>query len=482
MHVTKFSLYNLFLFCAFFGMLLFFKLDSFAYTIPSNDTYPSTTVSYSIRDYNFNPDNDGVVKVCYYVTSFSNDSSRSSIQMFVSVDNGVNSPTSIPSSYRVLYYSNGSLTNISNYTYFNLTGIYNDTVDGVVYSYFVPTSYTCATSDVPFFSSYLNAPIFNDLQSAKDYLFGFSSADYPDFSGYTFSQYMDVFSYGYPFGYRFDAGIDLFSYMKYKVDGYTSVSNKVLVNICGVNGSDFLVLDCDEFTHDFKSYVDISDFIVSDSFLYVSFTPFDTESLFYGPTLICEYEISGSLIGRIIRSFGSDTSNNYYNSTLNVNGTSRQIDYVVSNSSYKVNFPPNSNNYDYDYFFNNTQNRYDYSSQYSPVFNDYTDLTENDYDYISNNYVDDSINNIEINVDTDFVFDVSFGDVSFNDVQGVYDDSVSVFKFVGSMLAVLSTMLGLLFPFLPFNLPGIVLALSGILIGGVVVGIFIKIFNFIRGR
>ena len=465
-------------------MLFFVKLNSAAYTIPSVDTYPSTNVSYSIRDYNFNPSNDGVVKVCYLVSSFSDGSERKSIQMLMSVNNGIDSPSSVPSSYRVFYYSNGSLTYISNYTYYDLSSPTYVTIDGVLYSFFWPVySYTCFSSDLPFFSAYLNGPIFNDLQDAKNYLFGFSDSDYPDLSEYTFNQYMDVFSYGYPFGYRFDVGFDdLFSYMKYFVKGYTSISNKVLVNICGVNGSQFLVLDCDESFHEFKSVADISDYVVSGSYLYVSFTPFDTESLFYGSTLICEYEISGSLFGNLVRSFGSNTTNNYYNSTLNVDGTPEQIDYVVSNSVYKVAVPPNSNNYDYDYFFNNTQNRYDYSSQYSPVFHDYSNFNEYDYDYISNNYVDNSVSNIETNVNTDFTFDVDFGDISTNDIQGVYDDSVSVFKFVGSMLAVLSSMIGLLFPFLPFNLPGIILALSGILIGGVVIGIFIKIFNFIRGR
>ena len=224
----------------------------------------------------------------------------------------------------------------------------------------------------------------------------------------------------------------------------------------------------------FKGTNSISSYVSPGSMFYVVVTVLDRENKLYGPSVVYEYQIGESYVGKLIRSFGG--SDSYYSSTLNVNGSNKTVSNIVSINSYSINDAPSQRGY--DFYFNNV-NKQDQNTYYFPIFENSSDFTDNDVDYIENHYYDNDIVNITENVVTNF--DFNFGDISANDIQKMYDDTTDLIGVVGNLFSLVASLFGICFPFLLFDIPGWLLFIGGLFLVAAGVGLFMKIVSFFRG-
>lgn len=320
-------------------------------------------------------------------------------------------------------------------------------------------------------------PYYDNSLAVYEYLFT-GTTDAPDFNDYTYSQYLSCTFSGFPYGGFIDFGVGNLNALYFWYSGMadTVIGENVYIRFVGLNGDEYVIPTLDNIGYFSNRTHSISSLVAPDSKFYAICTPFNSTTKIYGDSIILEFNIDGSIFGNIIRSFGSSDSN-YYDSTLNVNGSNKTINYIGSNIVYKSNANPNS----YTYSFLNNIDKGNYSTNYYPVFNDYSSFTDNDFQYIDEHYNNNDISIIEEDTKTEFNFELNISDISSNDIQKVVDDSQNLFGLIGNLFPLIASMFAVCFPFIMFNIPGALLIIGGLLAGGALVGLAIKFINFIRG-
>lgn len=149
------------------------------------------------------------------------------------------------------------------------------------------------------------------------------------------------------------------------------------------------------------------------------------------------------------------------------------VDGVTTNKVYKVNYNPVT----YEYGDINL-----YEIYYSPVvvYPDETPEEEIDdtQDVITNVYTTNNYNTINNN--TNYDFEINFGDISNNDIQDSYNDVGNFLNGFGSFLAKVVSFFGILFPFFPAGVSIAIITAFGIIVLVLIVAFVIKIVGAIK--
>lgn len=433
----RFTIYNLFFLCAFIGMFMVLGLRSFAdvrYYFQRNA--PSPYTSFSILDFGEN-------KVCLYKYGYNKldicslNSSITVIENYTN-DNGNTTRTE----YNLPYESaqNGvylfrQLSGIVNYNNFNL----------------VET----------------NIPIFENLTDCYDFLFGYSGEG-------VFDETLKLDSFKIT-SWQIKA-TQLTFHSKLEVKWSDSRIANVQVRIVGTANSP---ASFEGNSSPFKQKFYASNYVMKNGdVIHFTATPYKSngeygESLYYSITY--DDGLPTNWYRKLVNTPYNDTTIDipYHDVSGQPQSVTLPVDGVTTNKVYKVNYNPVT----YEYGDINL-----YEIYYSPVvvYPEETPEEEIDdtQDVITNVYTTNNYNTINNN--TNYDFEINFGDISNNDIQDSYNDVGNFLNGFGSFLAKVVSFFGILFPFFPTGVSIAIITAFGIIVLVLIVAFVIKIVSAIK--
>lgn len=452
--IKRFAIYNLFFLCALCGLFMVLTLNSFAgtrsYTVYGRNGYPNSGTNYN--DYEIVYAFSDAYRYCIYI-EHTGDS------------NGI-------PNYRARFLSNGSGT----YGYINYISSYNSS--GILIgnnqissnlSFTGPNTSGYYESQMYIgnnnFSGNLN--IFYNLSEAENYILNGVVPDY-------FDQNLKLDSFKIT---SWQVGTSQLVFRsKLEVKWSNPEISNVQVRIVGTANSPATF---ESNSSPFKQKFYASHYVMKNGdVIHFTATPFKSngqygESLYY--SIIYEDGLPSNWYRKLVNTPYNDNTLTipYTNVSSQPTSVTLPVDGVTTNKVYKVNYNPVT----YEYGDINL-----YEIYYSPVvvYPDETPDEEIDetQDVITNVYTTNNYN--IINNNTNYDFNINFGDISENDIQDSYNDVGNFLNGFGSFISKIVSFFGILFPFFPTGVSIAIITAFGIIALLLIVALVIKIISAIK--
>lgn len=440
--IKRFTFYNIFFLCAFIGMFMVLKLYSFA---SDNDIVVTTSnnVDTEIVSTFYLPKN---YRYCIYVRS------DNSWILYGTYKGNINVNQVW---YRDNRYGNSDFT----FNYGSDTGVYNK-------YYYLDPSGASYGKNVSVSRGQLYK--FSDLSAVYNYLDNGIVPNLP------FDETLKLDSFKVT---SWQIGTSQLVFRsKFEVTWSDSRISNVQVKIVGTANSP---VSFEANVSPFKQKFYASNYVMKNGdIIHLTATPFKAngeygESLYY--SIVYEDGLPSNWYRKLVNTPYNDNTLTipYTDVSSQPQSVTLPVDGVTTNKVYKVNYNPVT----YEYGDLNL-----YEIYYSPVvvYPDNTTEEEIDetQDVVTNVYTTNNYNTINNN--TNYEFNINFGDISNNDIQDSYDDVGNFINGFGSFLGKIVNFFGVLFPFFPIGVSIAIITAFGIVALLLIVALVIKIISAIK--
>lgn len=446
----RFTIYNLFFLCAFFSLFMVLGLKTYA--------------SESLRSATLYGYNGEIIRHELSFTYYKSDHTC----IYLSVDNG-------RMDYAFLSLSQRPYDVIDNYTYVqngstgtsssNLQWVRNYVIiDGHTVYYYVANPPVIMNRNI----TASGIPVFYDINDAYQYLYDGIEPELP----YDDNLKLDSFKVT-----SWQIGTSQLVFRsKFVVTWSDPRIANVQVKIVGTANSP---ASFEANTSPFKQKFYADNYVMKNGdVIHLTATPFTSNGI-YGESLYYSIVYNDGLPSNWYRKLVNTPYNDntltipYTNVSSQPTSLTLPVDGVTTNKVYKVNYNPVT----YEYGDINL-----YEIYYSPVvvYPDETPEEEIDetQDVITNVYTTNNYNTINNN--TNYDFNINFGDISNNDIQDSYNDVGNFLNGFGSFLAKVVSFFGILFPFFPTEVSIAIITAFGIIVLVLIVAFVIKIVSAIK--